>query len=823
MPDGNRIDLDAQKRAKEQFKNQVPSIRWSDSVPNSVKTNRFYTATTYGGLNTFTIRTRQTGSSNYDYNPTYFGNPKESTLPNCTSYAAGRFCEIAGKWIFPNMTYDATGWWDYFQKSKDFKTGQTPEPGALMCFHGHVEVVEKIIDDDTIMTTGSGYYFSLANSHINVWLMLRRRQDNWMKDARLDSSGKITRNYSYGMINSKEYFQGFVYNPSIDYDSPKSSGGALPESLANDLANDLSGRQTGGQGSGSSNTGSSGGYDVVVDTKEVTTEITRDTIRTSQYSGQLNTHSTGLLTIPTYVEAPYISVRFGKYVLGTYTKNTSTSASRITEVVQYPNYINSLQVTKINGAVNQYTIGIIYQIEPGQDPNFIDKVLSSVQYGNIYISYGDCNAPNFYYKEEEALIINVSTQVDFSSSRIGYTISATSGSFQLYGGNNYFAPRPNTKPSDVIYEIFKNENYGIKKLFKGMSEDNFNQFVARNDRRVNIEEKRNTDPLSYINYLVTCMIDEKDSDSSNPLKSSNYYMVINDDQLNDYGGSYFTVKEVFSTTKTLYSMDTYEVDIGFPTTTMVENFSLTDSNSWALLYKYSEEISPINYTYHIDNQGNILTEYSPSILTSGARNTVTPLQKTWWTQMTQFPISATLTIKGLVRPAMLMTYIRVNAMFYGQRHISSGLYVITGQKDTVDARGYRTTLSLQRIASDEDYITRQTETVTTTITTLTSVSKNNQNTNTTTGPVPPVSSKQSTKDYETGKLTATDLLQQARDAVKNLDPNSEEDFWYWFNNFVVPAYRNSSSLDQYGNFIINTVPEGASWWTTEAQKRLSGA
>ena len=49
---------------------------------------------------------------------------------------------------------------------------------------------------------------------------------------------------------------------------------------------------------------------------------------------------------------------------------------------------------------------------------------------------------------------------------------------------------------------------------------------------------------------------------------------------------------------------------------------------------------------------------------------------------------------------MLMSYVRINALFYGQRHISSGLYVITRQQDTVDASGYRTVLSLTRVTGD---------------------------------------------------------------------------------------------------------------------------
>lgn len=71
--------------------------------------------------------------------------------------------------------------------------------------------------------------------------------------------------------------------------------------------------------------------------------------------------------------------------------------------------------------------------------------------------------------------------------------------------------------------------------------------------------------------------------------------------------------------------------------------------------------------------------------------------------MTQFPITASLTIKGLLRPAMLMTYVRINSMFYGQRHVSSGLYVITKQEDIVDSSGYRTVLTLLRVTGDNQY------------------------------------------------------------------------------------------------------------------------
>ena len=130
------------------------------------------------------------------------------------------------------------------------------------------------------------------------------------------------------------------------------------------------------------------------------------------------------------------------------------------------------------------------------------------------------------------------------------------------------------------------------------------------------------------------------------------------------------------------------------------------------MYNYSDSIQHEEYAYNIGNDGKITTDYSPAYSTSARYFFTTPSQKTWWTQMTKFPISATLVIKGLLRPAMLMSYVKVNAFFYGQRHISSGIYFVTKQVDTVSGTGYRTTLSLTRFAGDEDYIAKEKEKVT---------------------------------------------------------------------------------------------------------------
>ena len=70
--------------------------------------------------------------------------------------------------------------------------------------------------------------------------------------------------------------------------------------------------------------------------------------------------------------------------------------------------------------------------------------------------------------------------------------------------------------------------------------------------------------------------------------------------------------------------------------------------------------------------------------------------------MTQFPVNVDITIKGLLRPAILMTNVKLNVYFYGNKFIYSGIYVITQQVDNISAEGgYRTTLSMLRIKGDE--------------------------------------------------------------------------------------------------------------------------
>ena len=410
-----------------------------------------------------------------------------------------------------------------------------------------------------------------------------------------------------------------------------------------------------------------------------------------------------LNSVPTLVESPFIIVTIGKYTLGSYTGNKTTTSLGMLAQVNFPNFVNSLNITKVNGTVNTYTIGIVYQIAPGDDPNLIDKIFSSVSATRkLSLSYGDWRNPASIYKEETALITNVTSSLDMSASRITYTVQCVSDALSLASAI-YDFPAREAKPSDVIKEMIKDVSYGLLSVFKGMVDFQrvlTNGLIASNDKKVKIEARQNMNIIEYLNFLVGAMtpVDSKSEDTI--IQAGNYYLAIHDDITNALGGTYFEVKEVKADTK-VSNYDVYEVDVGYPGDNFVTQFSLTNNQQYTILYDYAGKIEQTKYIYSIDNNGQLSTQYAPSIARSKSLYKVTEQNKSWWTKVTQFPIEATLTIKGLTRPSILMSQVRINTVMYGQKHISSGLYIITKHQDKLDSNGYTTTLTLLRIGGDE--------------------------------------------------------------------------------------------------------------------------
>ena len=161
----------------------------------------------------FTQRTEAPTSGNSYY---YSNNPFYASgygLPNCTCYAWGRFWECQGsEGSRPRLSLNnAEDWWGY--TSDGYERGSEPRLGAVICWRkgqagnssdgaGHVEIVEAVNDDGTIVTTGSAY---------NGYLFRTKHRNptaNW------DGGDYI--------------FQGFIYNPVV-FDGSGSNDPVKPE------------------------------------------------------------------------------------------------------------------------------------------------------------------------------------------------------------------------------------------------------------------------------------------------------------------------------------------------------------------------------------------------------------------------------------------------------------------------------------------------------------------------------------------------------------------------------------------------------------------
>ena len=418
-----------------------------------------------------------------------------------------------------------------------------------------------------------------------------------------------------------------------------------------------------------------------------------------------------LLSSTSRIEAPFIIAKIAGFTFGGYSRSErlhidqTNAASAI--LTQYPNFMESLTINKINGSVNTYSLVLKYAIRAGEDPNLLERIFSKAkQDRRIILSYGDASVPSFIYKEEEAIISDIKSSFNVQTATITYTLTCVSQALNMTAGSFSFGARQ-AKPSDVIKELLTSKEYGLADIFPGMLDmDRVNQLglIQSDDIVVRIEAKSLINILDYLNYLVTCMTSSSDSAQS-IVKTTRYALAIYDDiyDSNHTGitGTYFRVTKITADSTMINSLDTYEINVGFPGADAVMSFNIDDNQTYSILYDYSEKMDQSNYIYRINNSGELENIYSPALSKSKDLMKTTESDRTWWTQVTQYPINATLVIKGLLKPSILMTYVKLNVMFYGRKHLSSGYYVITRQTDVIDANGYKTTLKLLRVKGDE--------------------------------------------------------------------------------------------------------------------------
>ena len=98
------------------------------------------------------------------------GSPTDSqcnVLSNCVGYACGRFNEIIGAMKYPSLNCNAENFIEKAKNTYGLEISSVPTLGGIMVWQkgtlsgndgaGHVAVVEKIIDSNTIYTSESGY------------------------------------------------------------------------------------------------------------------------------------------------------------------------------------------------------------------------------------------------------------------------------------------------------------------------------------------------------------------------------------------------------------------------------------------------------------------------------------------------------------------------------------------------------------------------------------------------------------------------------------------------------------------------------------------
>ena len=413
--------------------------------------------------------------------------------------------------------------------------------------------------------------------------------------------------------------------------------------------------------------------------------------------------SINLLSTMGYVEVPFVKVTIGDYTFGAYRRTSGFGydefgAYRLNRV-SYPNYVQSLQIKKINGAVNNYTLTLKYQVTENDDPNFFDKVFSSVsETRRIVFSYGDMSVPSYTFRDEEAIITRVKQRSDVTGSSITYTVYAVStGKMATAGSCNF--PARTAKPSDVVKELLYSPKYGLLDVFRGMRDRPLVEqkgLIASDDKAVAIQAKNGISALDYLSYLVSCMEPQAPTDSLS--RNKIYALTYADDTSGTFGGPYFKVSFV---EKGQDVPTAYEIDIGYPSQNIVTGFDIDDDETYALYYDFQSKLSDSEYVQRINDRGEIVEQYAP-LLASGTSNGLANADsRTWWSQATQYPIKATLTMKGLLRPAVLMSYVRLNTYYYGRKwNAGCGLWIVTAQNDTIDFNGYRTSLSLTRVGGD---------------------------------------------------------------------------------------------------------------------------
>ena len=380
------------------------------------------------------------------------------------------------------------------------------------------------------------------------------------------------------------------------------------------------------------------------------------------------------------IEVSFVTAEIGGFQFGLQDQYDSTRKMR------YADLVKGLTIQKYgSGAVNQYTLELEYLITPGSDPNAVDMVLSKATDRSILFTYGDLNQTTNAYKKEKGIISNIAPHVDYTNSKISYTITATSATQLNYATKRTYRGTTD-RPSEVILQVLADQNNGLMDLLPGMADLQLvtsRGWVPTNDLAVKINEKTMA-PMDYILYLVSLMRDG----------SGNFFFLKVFDSIYSKDGLTLPHFEIQSTASKSATNKMFTLTLGYPSSVPVFAFEVQENISNALLAEYRGNIESGVFRDYSFNGDEIIKNFYRADVMGGEPS---ENKKLWWEKMTSFPLSAKLTTAGLYIPAEIVQSIYIDAYFFGKRYHHSGEYLILEQNDTINTGGYRTTLSLLRV------------------------------------------------------------------------------------------------------------------------------
>jgi len=108
-----------------------------------------------------------------------------------------------------------------------------------------------------------------------------------------------------------------------------------------------------------------------------------------------------------------------------------------------------------------------------------------------------------------------------------------------------------------------------------------NNLIDTDDQPVDIKPLLDSDVITYISYLVCSMVPIEQG--TNIVGNSFYKLCVIDDNRNQLGGAYFTIKKVSkasinkqyqSITNSVIADGAYEIDVGYPQDNLITNFNI---------------------------------------------------------------------------------------------------------------------------------------------------------------------------------------------------------------------------------------------------------